>query len=324
MRRLRTIALGISMVLVIGVTGCSDDDDGSETSTDDTTETTAGSDTSTTAGEATTTTAGDTTTTGALGPATEFDLTAIDFGYERDGTAPISAGRVAIRLTNTGAQEHQAAIVSFKEGKTASDLLNMGEDLSQLDDIVNTHGGPNGAAPGATVTAMVDLAPGEYNIMCFIPDPADGQPHVAKGQVLPLVVTENAGAATGLPETTETVLLRDFEFELPEGFTGAGNVTVTNEGAQMHELAAYKAADGATADDVAAVLTYDPASGAPAPTGPPPIAGSTGVTAMDAELSNVLQMDLTPGEWLFICFLPDAETGAPHFTEGMITTVTIE
>lgn len=323
MRRMRSIALAITLVLVIGATGCSDDDDSNETSTEDTTETTAGGDTSTTA-DATTTTAGDTTTTGALGPATELDLTAVDFGYEREGTEPVSAGRVAINLTNTGEQEHQATIVSFKEGKTVADLMGMGEDLSQLDDIIDTHGGPNGAAPGETVTAMVDLAPGEYNIMCFIPDPADGQPHVAKGQVMPLVVTENAGAATGLPETTETVLLRDFEFELPDGFTGAGNVTITNEGEQVHELATYKAADGATADDVAAVLTYDPASGAPAPTGPPPIAGSTGVTAMNKDVSNVLAMDLTPGEWLFICFIPDAETGAPHFTEGMITTVTVE
>jgi hypothetical protein len=81
----------------------------------------------------------------------------------------------------------------------------------------------------------------------------------------------------------------------------------------------YRVAEGSTGDELAAFLTSEEP-----PAGPPPIAGSTGVSAMNSGERNVLEADLTPGEYLFICFVPDAETGAPHFTEGMVTTVTIE
>jgi hypothetical protein len=34
-------------------------------------------------------------------------------------------------------------------------------------------------------------------------------------------------------------------------------------------------------------------------------------------------MDLPPGEYGLVCFVPDAKDGKPHFMHGMITQLTI-
>ena len=35
----------------------------------------------------------------------------------------------------------------------------------------------------------VDLAPGRYLLLCWVPDPADGVPHVMKGMVTEVVIS---------------------------------------------------------------------------------------------------------------------------------------
>jgi len=313
MQRFRWFIALVCALALIG-SGCSDDDD---TPSDDTTTTAASGDTTTTAADDTTTTAA-----GSAEAAT-LDLTAADFSYDSGGVTEVPAGNVVVTLSNEGEVEHQATIVSFKDGKSIADLQAMGEDLSQLDETVDTYGGPNGAAPGASVVTTVNLAAGSYIVMCFIPDQTDGQPHAAKGQVMPLEVTESAEAATALPEAPETITLDDFEFGVPDGFTGSGSFAIENVGEQMHELSIYRAIEGQTADEAAAILTFDPTSGGPAPEPPYPEAAGA-IASMGSGLTNVAELDLTPGEYVFICFLPEADTGAPHFTEGMVRSVTIE
>jgi hypothetical protein len=315
MRRWRWVVAMVSVLALLG-TGCSDDDE-----TADTGDTEAGD-----TDDSSSTTAGEPTTTRETGtaPAAELELTAADFTFDAGGVTEIPAGPVVVTLSNEGEQDHQAGFTRFKDGKTLEDLIGMGEDLSQLDDILEFFGGPNGAAPGGSVVDTVELEPGSYNLMCFIPDPADGQPHVAKGQLLPIEVTEPTEAAGPFPEAPETVTLDDYEFEVPDGFTGEGSVAIENVGEQPHELAVYRAADGKTADDIITFLTADPTTGETAPPGPPPMAGSTGIAATDPGTRNVVELDLTPGEYLFICFIPDVETGAPHFLSGMVRAVTVE
>ncbi len=322
MQRLRRILI-VAAVVALVTTGCGDDDEtsqdgdtGSDTSTASTPEDTS---TDSTGGGETTTTAG------ARVEAQDLALTAGDFSYDSGGVTSVEAGLITVSLTNEGAVDHQATVVRLRDGKTTEDLMAM-TDPAELAEIIQTFGGPNGVLPGASVVSTVRVTePGSYMVMCFIPDPADGQAHAAKGQILPLEVTEPTAplpAEVALPDAPETVGLDDYSFDVPAGFTGEGSVLIENTGAEAHELAAIKVADGATAEDAIAFLTADPAAGPP-PEGPPPFAGATGVSPMDAGEANVVELDLTPGDWVFICYLPTAGSGAPHFTEGMVQTVTV-
>ena len=46
------------------------------------------------------------------------------------------------------------------------------------------------------------------------------------------------------PVATSTIILGDFSFTLPAGFTGKGTVDVSNQGTEVHELNLFKLAPG--------------------------------------------------------------------------------
>jgi hypothetical protein len=59
------------------------------------------------------------------------------------------------------------------------------------------------------------------------------------------------------------------------------------------------------------------------PDGPPPGHGLGGVAGTVPGSTNYFTAELTPGNYLLICFLPDAKDGKPHFMHGMTKSVTV-
>ena len=285
-----------TLLLVTALAACGGDDDDTAAG-DDTTTTEAADDT--------------TTTTAEPAQAVGVELVATDYAYAvAGGEAGVPAGPIEISLRNDGAEEHQATVISFKPGKGLGDLAAVGTDPKQLYDVVDGWGGPNVVAPGSTVAATVDLGAGEYAYICFIPSP-DGTPHAAKGMLTPFtVVPPTAQPADMLDAVFDGALaLKDYEFQFSEGFGGAGQLVVENAGPQAHELAIYRLDEGTTVADAAAYLQ--------APEGTPPYTSVTGIAPMNAGQRNLLTVDLTPGQYMLICFLPDVSDGAPHYTKGM-------
>jgi uncharacterized cupredoxin-like copper-binding protein len=39
--------------------------------------------------------------------------------------------------------------------------------------------------------------------------------------------------------------------------------------------------------------------------------------------TNYFEVELTPGEYLAICFVPDKQDGKPHFEHGMVRQFTV-
>lgn len=100
-----------------------------------------------------------------------LDVVGTDFAF---GGLPdeVDAGRVAIRLNNEGTEQHEIMIVRKLEGTTASfeELapLIAAEDPSVMEQ-VEFVGGAFSPSPEQPGVAVVDLAPGEYAAICFIP-----------------------------------------------------------------------------------------------------------------------------------------------------------
>jgi plastocyanin len=240
--------------------------------------------------------------------------------YAFDMPASIPAGTVTITLTNSGKEEHQAQLAKLADGKTVQDVVAAlaKQDFGAALSIITFVGGPTGVQPGATGTITANLAPGNYIALCFVPGP-DGVPHFAKGMVGAFTVTGSA-AGGPLPAGSASLTLQDFSFVgLDSVASGPQVVTVTNKGPQAHEATVVKLAPGLTLDQLRAAAT------APSPPpGPPPFTDIGGIAAIAPNTSANVTLNLAPGNYAFVCFVPDPASGKAHFQLGMIGGLTVK
>jgi uncharacterized cupredoxin-like copper-binding protein len=186
------------------------------------------------------------------------------------------------------------------------------------DYIVMVVGGPNAPDPKTEANATLDMRPGRYALVCFV-DVPDGVPHVAKGMIKELTVTPAAGGAAvaAAPSPDVVLTLRDYSFELSKPLAmGRQTIEVrTAENTQPHEVELIRLAPGKSAEQMLAWLRKSE--------GPPPGQGLGGVAAAVPGATNYFTADLTPGDYLLICFVPDTKDGKPHFMHGMTKKVTV-
>ena len=241
-------------------------------------------------------------------------VTATDYRFDMPDTLP--AGPTKFQLVNHGRELHHLFLVRLSDGKTAADLAAAMKRPGPLPSWAVEEGGPNGADPATTSLAtIVDLEPGRYAAMCIIPGP-DGIPHVMKGMIRDLVVrpVTQRVAAERMPSTT--ISLVDYAFQPSRPLIGGHHlVLVRNDGKQAHELEIAKLLPGKTPRDLA--------SWAGKMAGPPPAHFIGGVSPIAPGKSNELALDLSPGHYVFLCFVPDAKDGKPHVAHGMVSDFVI-
>jgi hypothetical protein len=241
-----------------------------------------------------------------------IDVSAGDFFYTMADT--IAAGAVTLQLATTGEELHHLQLVKLAEGKTAEDLFQemQGDMPPAWAELV---GGPNAPIPNATMSRVtLDLSAGTYVALCVIPSP-DGVPHVAKGMSKTVVVTPTDGGAA-LPTPTVKMSLVDYDFVMDTPLTAGSHVIeVSTAMGQPHEVFIAKLAPGATAMQLVEwVEKMD---------GPPPGAPMGGTVGLSQGLTNYVHVDLEPGEYALLCFLPDAKDGKPHVLHGMMKQITV-
>jgi hypothetical protein len=255
------------------------------------------------------------------------ELTIVSTEYAFDMPATAESGYTRLTLNNQGADDHHAMFFRFNDGVTQDQFMEvlMGGDLSALAEVGASYGGPM-TNPGGHGSVIAFLDPGTYAVICLIPDD-QGVPHVAHGMLSMLEVAEGAGATTD-PAADGAITLIEMTFDGLPAEVPAGNHTwqVTNGGTQIHEMAIYQLAPGVPADAIIASITAPPASPEAAPAedaGPPPFVAGTGAAPMSPGATNFVELDAQPGEYLVVCFVPDAATGMPHAMMGMINSFTV-
>jgi hypothetical protein len=238
------------------------------------------------------------------------NVAAKDFGF--DAPAQIPAGATRFELANHGKEFHQAQLIRLEDGKTLQDLAKAMRTPGPTPSWVKFVGGTNGIGPGGHANATASLTPGQYAYLCFIPSP-DGVMHLTKGMVRPFEVTAAFSAAPAeLPTADVTIKLTDYDFQLSQPLTpGRHTILVENAGPQAHELVLLRLAPGKKVEDF----------GRWAETGmkgPPPAEPLGGIAALDKADRGSFEVDLTPGEYGLICFVPDSKDGKPHLVHGMM------
>jgi hypothetical protein len=113
-------------------------------------------------------------------PVADLEMELDDYGYRLSG--PLTGGRQSIRIVNVAAQPHEVVVVKLEPGRSAHDFLAF---LQQ----------PEGAPPGRMIGGVtwlsqgesnvitLDFEPGEYALLCFVPDETDGRLHLEHGMV---------------------------------------------------------------------------------------------------------------------------------------------
>lgn len=120
--------------------------------------------------------------TGPAATVPNADVTVSMSDYAWDVKAPITAGKHVIRLENSASQDHEMYIVKLEPGKTAADFAQWVEKQDGPPPAMPL-GGAAGMPKGVTAYVALDFTPGEYAMLCFIPDAKDGKPHVAHGMM---------------------------------------------------------------------------------------------------------------------------------------------
>lgn len=246
-------------------------------------------------------------------PIPEITIKAADFSFE--APAQIEPGLVALTLINNGQEPHHAQLARLNEEGTLEQFQTaLQQNPEAAFPLITFVGGPGPLDPGLSQQVTLDLTPGQYIWLDFIPSPQDGIPHLAKGMITPMdVVAHSEGdhAAAPQPEADMTVKLRDFDFPMPSQVKAGEQVwQIFNEGSQPHEVNLIKLAEGKTVEDVQAFMHT--------PNGAPPFSSIGGFQAITPGQSGWLNLDLEPGNYVALCFVPNSETGKPHIEHGMI------
>ncbi|MBI3603886.1 MAG: hypothetical protein HY205_05510 [Nitrospirae bacterium] len=248
-------------------------------------------------------------------PTEDAAFTAQEFAFA--GPDRIAEGWRSIRLTNQGRDLHQIQFLKLPENKTAEDFrAAIKADWSKMPSWVQRAGGVNSVTPGRDAVAVIRLEPGDYVVICGIPD-VRGKPHVVHGMMRPLRVTPSVESANSPPAADVILTARDFSFAMDRVLkAGPQTVRLRNEGRQAHEVVFVHLTPGASVEDfLDAFMPGSPNNQAGLPLG--------GLVGIDPGRDGFFLVDLKPGRYGLLCFLPDPVTRAPHFANGMLLTVDV-
>jgi hypothetical protein len=248
----------------------------------------------------------------------EYTITAKDFAYEAPDT--ITAGMVKLKLVNAGPSLHHVQLFKLDDGHTAAELeagFKQMKPGSPPPPWIHDVAGPNSPVPGGGEARILEeLAPGNYAIVCLIPG-ADNVPHAMKGMVRALTVVPAKGPSASAPASDISVKLTDYAFAVTPEFTaGVHIIKIENEAAQSHEMLLVQLAPGKTPADLAKWVENQQ--------GPPPAKPLGGISGMPKGATVYVPVNLTPGEYGLLCFLPDAKDGKPHVAHGMMKQFTVK
>ncbi|HEV2122079.1 MAG TPA: hypothetical protein VGW38_04795 [Chloroflexota bacterium] len=257
----------------------------------------------------------------------EVTIVATESGYEIP--SDIQAGIVLITLENRAPFPVGFSLIQLPEGASPADLMPpagaspvAGEEAAPeegfppiLYDAVWA-GGVFAFPGGPPAQAVVTLTPGEWLLLGPPDVPVPPQPFTVGGE---------AGEAPATPEGAVSVELDNFQIILPEQIQAGPQIwEVTNIGDQPHEIFVSTTPERLSAEDALTLVQLPP--DATPPPGLPSLEETMPVgfiAPISGEQTTLVEMNLEPGHYVAVCFLPEKESGEPHAFKGMVTTFSV-
>lgn len=243
-------------------------------------------------------------------------ISATDFAFAAPDTIP--SGLTTFQLVNNSTNLHHATVMRIGEGKSFNDFVAAFKTMkpgSPPPSWITDEGGPNPPASGDTIEVTRELEAGTYALICLVDTP-DRIPHFVKGMVKELVVVPSNAASAPAPASDVSIVMKDYTWDIAPALTaGEHMIKVENTALQSHEFFIAKLHEGKTPEDVAKwTASYQ---------GPPPFTAMGGLASMRPGAISYVRTKLTPGNYMLMCFVPDAKDGKPHLEHGMVLPFTV-
>ena len=215
----------------------------------------------------------------------------------------VSAGLVNLTIENNRSEApFDWTLVRLNEGVTVDDVMAASED--NVITLLTFYGG-TAIAAGESLSSTTELQTGNYALV-------DNNSEAFAA----FTVTESAAADMAAPQADVTLAMIDFGFGIP-AFVPAGPQVwhIENVGDQWHHAVIFSIDDGMTTSDIREAI----AAGGEEP----PMVFSW--SPMSSGNQAWVTIDLEPGTYALLCFLPDVNGDfASHFEHGMLQTFVVE
>ena len=249
-------------------------------------------------------------------PPAKLAITATGTEEELKFTAPpkATAGPAEITFTNNAKGEADAQLVMVqgkREDAEVSAMLATAMEGKAVASWFKAAGGVGSLKPGENGTVTQELKPGTYYVV--------GGENVPKGPLAKFTVAMGQGA--GKPPTAPgKIVATDYAFS-GQNVKAGQPVEFRNEGKEWHHFLAAQLKPGKTVEDAREFLQSEQQDESKAPfTGEE---NGLESTVMNGGVSQILDVDLKAGKYVFFCFVSDRGGGPPHVAKGMVSEITV-
>lgn len=126
------------------------------------------------------------TGTTAAEPTADVEINLTDYAFTE--SAPLTAGTHLIKITNAGPQTHEIFFAKLDSGVTAEGLVRWVKAGMKGRPLAMPAGGTVGITVGGHAYLPITFTPGNYAVLCFIPDSGDGREHVDHGMLKQITI----------------------------------------------------------------------------------------------------------------------------------------
>lgn len=113
-------------------------------------------------------------------PEGDIAVDLVDYNFK--WSKPLTAGAHRITVRTDATQPHEFTVIRLVPGKNVNDLMKWIEKMDGPPP-GKPIGGVAGLVKGKSVSVGLVFTPGEYVLICFVPDVKDGKPHFMHGMV---------------------------------------------------------------------------------------------------------------------------------------------